>query len=76
MANTILLKRSSTAGASPSAGSLSAGELAVNTSDGKLFVKRDSGTVVAFKPDLPSVFSGTTTPSNSLGSDGDLYFKY
>lgn len=46
MANTIQLKRSSTAGAVPSAGSLSAGELAVNTADGKVFLKKDSGTVV------------------------------
>ena len=46
MANTIQLKRSATAGAVPSAGSLSAGELAVNTADGKLFAKKDNGTVI------------------------------
>jgi hypothetical protein len=46
MANTILHKRSSTASATPSAGSLVAGELAINTADGKLFTKKDNGTVV------------------------------
>ncbi len=46
MANTIRHKRSSTASAVPSAGSLVAGELAINTADGKLFTKKDNGTVV------------------------------
>jgi hypothetical protein len=46
MANTIRHKRSSTASATPSAGSLVAGELAINTADGKLFTKKDNGTVV------------------------------
>jgi hypothetical protein len=42
---TILLKRSATANAVPSAGSLSVGELAVNTADGRLFVKKSDNTV-------------------------------
>jgi hypothetical protein len=46
MANTLLHKRSSTAGATPSAGSLTVGELAINTADGKVFTKKDNGTVV------------------------------
>ena len=45
MANTILHKRSSTASASPALSDLSLGEIAVNTYDGKLFVKKSvSGT--------------------------------
>ena len=40
MANTIKLKRSDSSGNVPDAGSLSLGELAVNTFDGKLFFKR------------------------------------
>ena len=45
MANTILHKRSSTASAAPAASDLSLGEIAVNTYDGKLFVKKSvSGT--------------------------------
>ena len=46
MANTIQHKRSSTASAVPTGGSLAAGELAVNTADGKLFLKKDNATVV------------------------------
>jgi hypothetical protein len=46
MPNTILLKKSSTAAAQPTAGQLSAGELAINTADGKLFAKNAAGTVV------------------------------
>jgi hypothetical protein len=46
MVNTIRHKRSSTAGATPAAGSLVTGELALNTADGKLFTKKDNGTIV------------------------------
>jgi hypothetical protein len=76
MANTILLKRSSTAGATPSSGSLTQGELAVNTADGKVFMKKTDNTVVRVGGEFPTVYSGTSTPSNSLGADGDLFFKY
>lgn len=43
MAQTILHKRSATASNVPSVGDLSLGELAINTSDGKLFFKKDDG---------------------------------
>lgn len=46
MANQLLHKRSSTASAIPSAASLTVGELAINTADGKLFTKKSDGTVV------------------------------
>ena len=46
MANTILHKRSSTASATPAANQLSAGELALNTADSKVFLKNSAGTVV------------------------------
>jgi hypothetical protein len=46
MANTILLKRGSAAGGVPASEALAAGELAVNTADGRLFAKLDNGTVV------------------------------
>ena len=46
MANTIILKNSSTAAAVPVAGDLTAGELAVNTADRKLYTKNVGGTVV------------------------------
>ncbi|MFN5824769.1 MAG: tail fiber domain-containing protein [Sphingobium sp.] len=46
MPSTILLKRSSTASSVPVAGSLQAGELAVNLVDQKLYSKTAAGTVV------------------------------
>ena len=46
MANTIRHKRSATASAIPTAGSLVAGELAVNTADGKLYLKKDNASVI------------------------------
>lgn len=41
-------KRSSTAAKIPLATDLSAGELAINTADGKIFAKKDDGTIVTF----------------------------
>jgi len=46
MANTIVHKKSSTPGAKPGSSSLVAGELAVNTADGVVYLKKDDGTVV------------------------------
>ena len=46
MANTILHKRSSTASAVPVPGDLTAGEIAINTTDEKLYIKNTGGTVV------------------------------
>lgn len=46
MANTLLLKRNASTGVAPAAGSLSVGELAINTTDGILYTKLGSGTVV------------------------------
>lgn len=46
MANTIILKKSSTASSVPAAGSLQPGELAVNLADQKLYSKTTGGTVV------------------------------
>lgn len=43
MTQLIKLKRSSTAGAVPSAASLALGEIAINTFDGKLYAKKDQG---------------------------------
>ena len=43
MANTILHKRSSSTGVIPTVGNLTLGELAVNTFDGKLYMKKNDG---------------------------------
>ena len=41
MSNTIKIKRSSVAGKSPTTSQLSLGELAVNTTDGKVYLKKE-----------------------------------
>jgi hypothetical protein len=46
MANTIQIKRSSTAGSAPTAGQLAQGELAVNLADKRMFTKNASNQVV------------------------------
>ena len=44
MANIVRLKRSAVASAVPTTAQLALGELAINTFDGKLFLKRNNGT--------------------------------
>lgn len=44
MAQTIKLKRSSTEGQAPSTEDLELGEVAINTYDGKMYIKKDTGT--------------------------------
>ncbi len=46
MGTVVQFKRSSTANDKPTASQLSAGELAVNTNDGKLFLEKDNGSIV------------------------------
>jgi len=55
MAQTIKLKRSATPGAIPSIESLELGEIAINTYDGKVYIKKDDGT----SPDTIVEVSGT-----------------
>jgi hypothetical protein len=77
MANTIRIRRSSVASAVPTTAQLALGELAVNTRDGKLFLKKDNGTqsivevgaggsgdVVAANN---NVFTGANTFTNTTG---------
>lgn len=47
MPNTILHKRSTTTGVTPAANTLTPGELAINTADGKVFTKKNDGTVIS-----------------------------
>ena len=46
MAHTIKVKRSETAGATPSGADLTTHEIAMNVNDGKLFTKAANGSVV------------------------------
>ena len=74
MPSTILLKRSSTASSVPAAGSLQAGELAVNLADQKLYSKTAGGTVVQVGfGNLTSAMVTTAlgfTPYNSSNPSG------
>lgn len=72
MANTVVLKRSSVAGKAPATTDLALGELGVNTTDGRLFLKKSaSGTesiveVTARPLDLGFFFQGTMGDGETL----------
>ena len=55
MANTIILKHSTTTGKAPAPADLAQGELAVNLADAALFTKDDSNAVVRLNPTGASV---------------------
>jgi hypothetical protein len=62
MANTIILKRSATPGKVPTTSQLALGEIAINTHDGLLYIKKDDGT--------PSVvqIGGVTSVNSQTGA--------
>ena len=72
MANTVLVKRSTVAGRVPSTAQLAAGELAVNVTDGKLFLKRVSGaeTVIELGQTGPQGPTGPAGPQGATGPTG------
>ena len=77
MANTIQHKRSSTATTIPTSGQLAAGELAVNTADGKLYLKKDNAAIVqiggpAAAGDLTGATLASGVTASSLTSVGAL----
>ena len=74
MANTIKLRRSATSGAIPTTSQLALGELAMNTFDGKLFLKTNqSGTEAIVEVGSgSSVTISSTTPSSP--EIGDIYW--
>ena len=66
MAQTIKLKRSSTSGAVPSTSSLSLGEVAINTYDGKMYIKKNDGSDSI-------VEIGGAVASNAISSSFNLF---
>ena len=73
MAQNIKLKRSAVAGKIPTTSSLEAGELAINTADGKLYFKRDDATVQGIVTTNTQTtgsvyFTGAVTASNFVGT--------
>jgi len=68
MANTVLLKRSNTANSIPLVGDLTAGELAINTTDGNLFYKNNAGIVTLLVSNQLVSVTGNITGGNVLTS--------
>jgi hypothetical protein len=68
MANTIKIRRSATASAVPTTTQIALGELAVNTNDGKLFLKRSTtGAETGAGVTVVEVGGTTTTATNLAG---------
>lgn len=87
MPNTLRLKRSAVASKVPVVGDLQLGELAINTFDGKLFLKKDNGTasiveIGAGGGGASVTISDTAPASPTAGnlwwrsSEGQLYIYY
>jgi hypothetical protein len=85
MANTVVLKRSAVQGKTPTTGDLALGELALNTYDGNLFFKKDSGTAsivsvatltgtqtLTNKTLSSAVLTGTLTAGGGVGTNGQV----
>lgn len=75
MANTILLKRSATQGSVPTTGNLSLGELSINTWDGRLYAKKDTGSpvIVDLTQNDPITLGGDATGISTNPSAGSGY---
>ncbi len=75
MANTIRLKRSATAGAVPTTAQLSLGELAINTRDGKMYLKKNDGGDPAVETIVQIGGSVTIASAPPAGAGiGDIYW--
>jgi hypothetical protein len=66
MANTILIKRSSTANAIPEAGNIAQGELAINLIDGNLFYKNSSNQVTVIASNKFLTVSGQVSAGGNV----------
>ena len=78
MANTIILKRSATPGKVPTTGQLALGEIAINTYDGLIYIKKNDGTEsIAQIGGVTSVNGETgavTIDTGDVAENGNLYF--
>jgi hypothetical protein len=85
MANTVVLKRSAVEGKTPTTSDIALGELALNTYDGNLFFKKDSGTAsimsvatltgtqtLTNKTLDAATLTGTLTAGGGVGSNGNV----
>lgn len=79
MANTFKMKQSSVASKVPLTTDLQLGELAVNTYDGKLYLKKNTGTdsIVEVSGDkVPNSRITISSSAPSGGADNDIWFQY
>jgi len=78
MANTIILKRSATPGKVPTTGQLALGEIAINTYDGLLYIKKDDGTASVVQIGGVTSVNGetgaVTIDTGDVAENGNLYF--
>ena len=70
MANSIKVKRSATPSAAPTTANLELGELAINTYDGKLFIKKDNGTASIVEVGAGGSGTVTSVAALTLGTTG------
>ncbi len=79
MANTIVLKRSATPGKVPTTSQLALGEIAINTNDGLIYIKKDDG-VTASVVQIGGVTSvngetgSVTIDTGDITENGNLFF--
>jgi len=77
MAQVVKLKRSSTAGNAPTSGQMVAGELAMNTADGKLFLRDDSDVrpIITVDNEVTGSINliGNITASGIISASGNIY---
>lgn len=78
MANTIILKRSATPGKVPTTSQLALGEIAINTHDGLIYIKKDDGTPSVVQIGGVTSVNGetgaVTIDTGDVAENGNLYF--
>ena len=73
MATVIRHKKSSTGGSAPGTSALALGEIAINTNDGELYIKKSTGgteSIVKFSPALGSAAASTLITVDTFTGDG------
>lgn len=73
MATVITHRKSSTGGSSPTTSNLALGEIAINTNDGDLYIKKSTGgteSIVKFSPSLGSAAAATLITVDTFTGDG------
>ena len=78
MAQTVLLKRSNTADAAPTTAQLASGELAMNTRDGKVYMRKyvdgtNGNDEIIQISGSGSITTGTADPTEDL-EEGNLFY--